>query len=178
MTTDSSGLHRNLGSTMRFQIKTAMEFLDRSSGGFLLIVHLGRLPYLLKSDLFREAVDEVIAMLKSSQETFRWLDQAGDWSSSSLALISAYEYGLLWGADSTSYPFSQVTNRGKNRVPGMRINHAGPTAMLAPAMIRGAVLAHLPPLLEGTDPIYGPYLHAASFSQALRMVIEKTPESP
>jgi alkaline phosphatase len=178
MTTDSSGLHRNLGSTMRFQIKTAMEYLDRSSGGFLLIVHMGRLPHLLKSDLYREAVDEVISMLKSSQETFKWLDKAGDWSSSSLALLSAYEYGLLWGADSTTYPFSQITNRGKNRVPGMRINHTGPTAMLAPAMIRGAVVAELPAFMEGKDPVYGPYLHAASFSQALRMGVKKAPETP
>jgi alkaline phosphatase len=177
MTTDTSGSNRNLSTSVRFQLKLALEYLDRNPEGFLLIVHLGRLPYLIQSELHKETLEEVIVAFKLLQDCHDWLQQQGSWESDSLILASPYEFGLIWGADSSSYAFSQVTDRGKNRVPGYRINHVGPSASLSPMLVKGSLVSPLQHYVEGDDPVYGAYLHSAALSQAIRQLVPATPEA-
>ena len=168
LSTDASMLGSNLAASMRFQIKIALSYLDNSSDGFMLIVHLGRLPNLLKADLQKDALEEVINTYKSLAMCQEWVNTNGGWDETSLILTSPYEYGLLWGADSASFPFSQVSNRGKKRLPGFRVNYQGPTGMLTPLLIRGQLADKAEEYVEGEDPIYGPYLHLTGLNRLLR----------
>jgi alkaline phosphatase len=168
LSTDASMLSANLSASMRFQLKIALSYLDRASEGFMLIIHFGRLPNLLKADLQKEALEEVINTYKSMAICEDWVDSNGGWDETSLVITSPYEYGLLWGADSSTFPFSQISNRGKKRLPGFRINYQGPTGMLTPLLIRGPLTSHVQDYIEGRDPIYGPYLHLEGLNKLLR----------
>ena len=168
LSTDSSMLGANLSASMRFQIKIALSYLDQDSDGFMLIVHFGRLPKLLKADLQKEALEDVINTYKSLNICKDWVNENAGWEETTLMLTSPYEYGLLWGADSASFPFSQISNRGKKRLPGFRVNYQGPTGMLTPLLIRGSLADKAQEFVEGKDPIYGPYLHLEGLNRLLR----------
>lgn len=169
--TDASGLSGNLANSMRFQIRMGLDFLNQSDAGFVAFIHLGRLPFLLEGDLQREAVEEVVNAFRVLTLCEDWVDANGGWEQTSLLMVSPYEYGLIWGAGSISFPFAQVTNRGKGRIPGFRLNHRGASAALAPLLVRGAFAKSLNALDQAEDPIYGPFLHLSELGTALKSFV-------
>lgn len=168
LNTDISGLSSNLSTSMRFQLKVALSYLDRSTDGFMLFIHFGRLPYLLEADLQKEALNEVNNTFKALKVCEDWVDDHGGWDKTSLILTSPYEYGLIWGPDSSTFPYSQISDRGKKRLPGFRVNHQGSTGMLTPLIIRGELAPKISDYTEGEDPVYGSYIHLENLNHLLR----------
>ncbi len=173
---DTSGLSGNLSISLRFQIKMALDYLNQSDKGFVAIIHMGRLPYLLKSELQMESVQEVVNTFRAATMCEDWVESHGGWQETSLVVASAYEYGLLWGSGSSSFAYAQITNRGKKRVPGFRVNHKGPTATLAPLLMRGAIVKEVESHFFGEDPIYGRYLASSEFAKLMKSFVTQ-PES-
>jgi len=173
---DASGLSASLATSLRFQIKMALDNMNQSENGFVLVIHMGRLPYFLKSELQKESVEEVVNTFRTIVMCEQWVENNSGWDDTSLILVSAYEYGLIWGSESSSFPYAQVTNRGKKRVPGFRINHKGPTAALAPLLIRGDMAKSVSELYQAEDPIYGEYLPISKLGTLLKRFVTK-PES-
>jgi len=163
----------NLRSSMQYQMKTALSFLNRSDQGFLLIIHLGRLPYLLKNELRLESIQETLHFYESMNAANDWIDQNGGWEETTLIAGSAYEYGLIWGSDSGSFPYSQINDRGPQKVPGFRINHNGPTAALTPLHVKGNQIEALESIADQKDPIYGPYFPLTDLHQWIREIPQK-----
>ena len=176
LSTDVSGLRNNLLNSMRFQLKMALAFLNEGDEGFLLVVHLGRLPFLLKDELKTESIQEVINTFDCLQTCENWIEENEGWENTTLLLTSPYEYGLIWGPDSASFPFSPISDRGKSRLPGYRMNHMGPTASLTPMLIKGKLADYFSNLQKDQDPVYGDYVHLTKLNRLLRQ-IQKTPES-
>lgn len=168
---DTSGLSGNLANSMRFQIRMGLDFLNQADEGFVAVIHLGRLPHLLGAELQRESIEEVLNGFRALMLCEDWVDSNGGWQDTSLLLISPYEYGLIWGAGSTSSPYAQITNRGKTRIPGFRLNHQGPTATLAPLLVRGDFAETLVQHEKSSDPIYGYYLPASRLGQLLKSFV-------
>lgn len=168
---DASGLSENLANSMRFQIRMGLNFLNQSQKGFVAFIHLGRLPYLLGAELQREAIEEVVNGFRALTLCEDWIEANGGWKDTSLLMVSPYEYGLTWGAGSTSFPFAQITNRGKGRIPGFRLNHQGPSAALAPVLVRGVFAEQLQQMEQAEDPIYGSFLNASELGAALKRFI-------
>ncbi len=167
ISTDASGLSGNLATSIRFQTKMALDYLNKSDEGFVAVIHMGRLPYLLNAELQKESVEEVINAFQALVMCEQWIDENGGWEETSLVMASPYEYGLVWGASSSSFPYAQIINRGKKRIPGFRLNHKGPTATLSPLLMRGAIVDEVKTHFLNQDPIYGEYLSVSKLGQLM-----------
>lgn len=165
---DGSGLSMNLTNSHRFQTKMALDQLNQSEKGFVAIIHMGRLPYFLEGELQKKSIEEVLNALHTMVTCEEWVDENGGWQDTSLLLLSSYEYGLVWGSNSSSYAFSQITNRGKKQIPGYRINHRGPTASLVPLLVRGELVEKIESSSQETDPIRGDYLALSQLGKILK----------
>lgn len=170
MQSNTFGLSGNLYSSISFQLKSALSYLDQSEEGFLLVVHLGRLPHFLANEFQFEALQDVLHLYKCLNLTSEWVENNGGWNSTSLLAGSLYEFGLIWGSDSSSFAYSQINDRGKKKVPGMRINHLGSTAALTPLIYRGPSSGSLDDFFEDEDPIYGNYLSLQSLHEWIRKI--------
>ena len=168
---DGSGLSMNLSNSLRFQTKMALDQLNQGDQGFVAIIHMGRLPYFLKSELQKKSVEEVANAFRALTSCEEWVKSNGGWQDTTLMLVSTYEYGLVWGSNSASYAFGQITNRGKNQVPGFRLNHKGPTASLVPLIMRGALVDQIQSSYTGNDPIYGNFLPLNKLGSILKSFV-------
>jgi hypothetical protein len=178
--TNASGFHKNLPTSQKFQVNLALNYLDRNESGFLLVIHMGRLPYLIRAKLQTELLDEVIGSLELLKSCEQWVDDNGGWSETSLILMSPYEYGLIWGSDANVNPFSPVTDRGANRLPGFNAHHMAPTACLTPVLFKGNLVKELQQSLEQApkDPVYGPFLSLPELHDIIASSTKAEPDQP
>ncbi len=159
---------KSIQNSMRIQTLKGLEHLNQNPEGWLLIVHLGQLPHIIKADRLQFALEQVTNNLHLMYTINEWLSENGVWAQNSLIYSSSYEYGLIWGSDSLNFPFAQILDRGPNRLPGMRVNHKGPTNSLVPLLYRGQIKNQIDILERKEDTIYGEYLHLTSINQSIK----------
>jgi alkaline phosphatase len=142
----------------------AINVLSRNPNGFFLLVEGGAVDWANHANHMARMIEEQVDFTHAIEAVVQWVDAHSNWDETLLIVTADHETGDLWGPDSgpTSdmlhFPWDPIQNNGKGKMPGYRYHSTGHAGSLVPLFARGRGAELFARLVDGQDPMYGPYV--------------------
>jgi alkaline phosphatase len=145
----------------------ALNVLDDDPDGFFLMIEGGATD-LVSHDTFSEGnksgrvIEEEIAFDRTVDEVLRWVDASSNWGETLVIVASDHETGYLTGpgsGETASGPvWTPIGDNGIGVQPAMEFHADYHTSSLVPLYAKGDAARLFRRMVDGTDPIRGPYI--------------------
>ncbi len=149
----------------------ALRVLNTNPQGMFLMVEGGAIDWANHNNHGGRMIEEQIAFVETIEAVVDWIERNSSWDETLLIITADHETGLLWGPESKTRAFDPVVDHGAGRMPGFAYNSTNHTNSLVPLFLRGAGSELFPALLEGTDPVRGPYVANTSIAEIIHQVL-------
>lgn len=153
--------------TLATMAEAAINILDENPRGFFLMVEGGAVDFANHNQQAGRMVQEHADFLAAVEMVVEWVETRSNWQETLLIITADHETGLLWGPRSDKVPFEPIVTRGAGRMPALKYNSKKHSNSLVPVFARGAGSELLGRLVQGTDPIRGPYIDNTAIGKVL-----------
>jgi alkaline phosphatase len=123
--------------TLQTMTQAALNVLDDNPAGLFLHVEGGAVDWANHANQEARMIEEQIDFNQSVQAVEDWVDTHSSWAETLLIVTADHETGLIWGPNSSTTAFQDITNRGAGTMPGVRYNATGHSNSLVPLFARG-----------------------------------------
>jgi len=150
--------------TLETMTRGAINVLAQNDNGFLLMVEGGAVDCANHDNNLGRMIQEQIEFNRAVAAVIEWVEKHGGWAETLVIVTSDHECGCLWGPQSGQaegfggFVWDPIENRGAGQIPGHRYYSGGHTNALVPLYAQGAGAKVFEELIDGTDPIRGPYV--------------------
>jgi alkaline phosphatase len=117
----------------------ALNILDSDPDGMFLMIEGGAVDRAMHANNIGRMIEEKIEFDQAVEAVARYLDantSGNNWSNT-LVIVTGDHDHLLFGPDSDTIPFQDLSDRGAGRVPGYKWQHTTHSNQLVPLYARG-----------------------------------------
>ncbi|MCS7238309.1 MAG: alkaline phosphatase [Thermoguttaceae bacterium] len=148
--------------TLEVMASGALNILDDNPNGFFLMIEGGAIDWANHANRADRMIEEMIDFLRTIETVVHWVESHSSWGETLVIITADHETGLIWGPQSDKVPFQPLEDRGPGRLPGLRYNATQHSNSLVPLYARGPGAEAFRQLIEGEDPVRGPFVHLTS----------------
>ncbi len=156
--------------TLTEATQAALNVLDDNPKGFVVMIEGGAVDWAGHSNQPGRLIEEKVDFDKAVASVVAWVEKHGGWDETLLIVTADHETGYVTGAGEEG-KYTEVENRGKGVMPGLRFNSKDHTNSLVPFFIRGAGAERAVAFADQTDERRGPYLDNTELPQIVRAAL-------
>ena len=149
--------------------RAALNHLDDDPDGFYLHVEGGACDWAMHGNSMGRMIEEHTAFNDAVQAVIDYLDadtHGNNWSNTLLIVTSDHDHNL-YGPDSDTIAFQEVSDNGAGDLPGHLWHDNSHGNQLVPAWLRGPGADRVTDLSDGIDPVRGPYIDQVDIGRIL-----------
>ena len=138
----------------------AIRHLDDNPKGFYLHIEGGACDWAMHGNSLGRMIEEHTDFNNTVQAIMGYLDantNGNNWQNTLLIVTSDHDHNL-YGPDSDTIPFQDVTSYGGGTLPGHKWHDNNHGNQLVPAWVRGPNAQMLSKMVDGFDPVQGWYI--------------------
>jgi alkaline phosphatase len=154
-------------------VQGALNILDDRPAGFFLMVEGGAPDWAAHDNQMGRLLQEQIAFQEAVEAVVAWVQTHSSWDETLVVITADHETGMLWGPESDTVPFAPLVDRGPGCVPGFKFNSEKHTNSLVPVYARGPGSERLADMVQGTDPVRGPYVDNTDIAKLLHQAVSR-----
>lgn len=151
--------------------RAALNVLDNDVDGFFLMIEGGAIDWASHDNHSSRMLEEQLDFDRTVAAVVRWVETLSNWDETLLIVTGDHETGYLTGPASDP-DWQPLVNRGRNQLPGMEWHHDYHTNSLIPLFAKGQGAEGLLSMVEGQDPVRGPYVDNTAAGKAAFMAFE------
>ncbi len=145
--------------------RAALNVLDNDPDGLFLMIEGGAVDWACHDNQSGRMLEEQLDFDRTVAAVVRWVETHSSWDETLLIVTGDHETGYLTGPGSDP-DWQPLVNRGRNQLPGMEWHHDYHTNSLIPLFAKGRGAERLLVLVEGNDPVRGPYVDNTAVAKA------------
>lgn len=145
--------------------RAALNVLDNDPDGFFLMIEGGAVDWASHDNQSSRMLEEQLDFDRTVAAVVRWVETNSNWEETLLIVTGDHETGCLTGPGSNP-DWQPLVNRGRNQLPGMEWHSDYHTNSLIPLFAKGRGAEELLSLIEGDDPVRGPYVDNTAVGKA------------
>jgi alkaline phosphatase len=145
--------------------RAALNVLDNDPDGFFLMIEGGAVDWASHDNQSSRMLEEQLDFDRTVAAVVRWVETNSRWEETLLIVTGDHETGYLTGPGSDP-DWQPLVNQGRNKLPGMEWHGDYHTNSLIPLFAVGQGAKRLLDLVEGQDPVRGPYVDNTAVGKA------------
>lgn len=145
--------------------RAALNVLDNDPDGFFLMIEGGAVDWACHDNQSSRMLEEQLDFDRTVAVVVRWVETHSSWDETLLIVTGDHETGCLTGPGSDP-DWQPLVNRGRNQLPGMEWHSDYHTNSLIPLFAKGHGAKEFLDLVEGQDPVRGPYVDNTAVGKA------------
>jgi alkaline phosphatase len=151
--------------------RAALNVLDNDPDGFFLMIEGGAVDWASHDNQSSRMLEEQLDFDRTVAAVVRWVETHSSWNETLLIVTGDHETGSLTGPGSDP-EWRPLVNRGRNLLPGMEWQSGYHTNNLIPLFAKGQGAKELMSLVQGHDPVRGPYVDNTAVAKAVFAAFE------
>ncbi len=162
--------------TLEEMTKAAVNVLDDDPDGFFIMIEGGAVDWASHGNQSGRMLEEQIDFDKAVNAVMEWVGKNSNWDESILIVTADHECGYLTGPDSgnkaTGPVWNDLTNNGKDKLPGMEWHSGGHTNSLVPFYAKGRGSNLFKDAAINSDSVRGPYIDNTDIAKTIFQLLE------
>lgn len=151
--------------------RAALNVLDNDPDGFFLMIEGGAVDWASHDNQSSRMLEEQLDFDRTVAAVVRWVETHSNWEETLLIVTGDHETGSLTGPGSDP-EWRPLVNRGRNQLPDMEWHSDYHTNNLIPLFAKGQGAEGLLSLVQGHDPVRGPYVDNTAVAKAVFAAFE------
>lgn len=153
----------------------ALNTLAASPNGFFLMVEAASVDSGAHANDLPRTIEEQLAFNRSVDAVIEWVETNSSWDETLLIITTDHANALFLGPDSRTVPFQPPVAGPAGEIPSGIFWSTNHTNELVPLWTRGPGAMLFDGLVDGIDPVRGPFIDLTDINAVMREVIPSCP---